>query len=101
MYHIFCTNKYLYEINYSNFLNGNDCEYKYRCLTKCYGPCLIINRRFSMIECFDKYNSKYQFVKTIGKNNDIKLYIKNFIKRAITLINFHYIEYLPVNYLNI
>ena len=102
IYHIFCTNKYIdVDINYSNFLNGNECEYKYKCLTKYYGPCLVINRRFSMNEMFDKINSKYIFVKLIGKNQNINQLIKNFIKKMITLINTYYIENLPLNYLNI
>ena len=74
------------DINYSNFLNGNECEYKYKCLTKYYGPCLIINRRFSMNEMFDKINSKYIFVKLIGKN-------KNTEKTFFPLLKINYTQY--------
>lgn len=100
IYHIFCINKYLDQINYNSFIEGNECSYKYDCLTKLYGPNLIINKRFNLTETIDKIKSKYIFVKTIGKGI-VNYNIKSLIKSVIHLTNTHYLEYLPVNYLNI
>lgn len=100
IYHIFCINKYVDEINYSAFVEGNECSYKYNCLNKLYGPNLVINKRFNLTEPFDKMNIKYTFLKTIGKGT-INYKIKNLIKSLVQLINTYYLEYLPINYLNI
>lgn len=101
IYHIFCTNKYLDEKkDYHDFLNGNECEYKYQCLTKIYGPCLIVNRRYNLLEFQEKLNSKYLFVKTIGKGV-FNPKIKFLLNQMIIIINKYYINYLPVNYLNV
>jgi hypothetical protein len=100
IYHIFCINKYVDEINYSAFVEGNECSYKYKCLNKMYGPNLVINKRFNLTEPIDKMNIKYKFLKTIGKGT-INYKIKNLIKSLVQLINTYYLEYLPINYLNI
>ena len=100
IYHIFCINKYLNDINYSAFIEGNECSYKYECLTKLYGPNLVINKRFNLTESIDKANIKYTFFKSIGKGI-VNYKIKNLIKALIQLINTYYLEYLPINYLNI
>lgn len=100
IYHIFCINKYVDEINYSAFVEGNECSYKYKCLNKMYGPNLVINKRFNLTEPVDKMNIKYKFLKSIGKGT-VNYNIKNLIKSLIQLINTYYLEYLPINYLNI
>jgi len=100
IYHIFCINKYVDEINYSAFIEGNECSYKYNCLTKMYGPNLVINKRFNLIESIDKINIKYTFFKSIGKGT-VNYKIKNLIESLVQLINTYYLEYLPINYLNI
>ena len=100
IYHIFCINKNVDKINYKSFIEGNECSYKYDCLIKLYGPHLVINKRFNIIESSDKINLKYIFVKTIGKGT-IDINIKNLIKSIINLINTYYLEYLPIHYLNI
>jgi hydrogenase maturation factor len=100
IYHIFCINKYVDEINYSAFIECNECSYKYNCLNKMYGANLVINKRFNLIEPIDKMNIKYKFLKTIGKGT-VNVNIKNLIKTLVQLINTYYLEYLPINYLNI
>jgi len=101
IYHIFCTNKYLNEKNdYIEFLDGNECEYKYQCLTKIYGPCLVVNRRYNLLEYQEKLNAKYIFNKTIGKGI-FNPKIKSLLNQMIIIINKYYINYLPVNYLNV
>jgi hypothetical protein len=65
-----------------------------------YGPNLVINKRFNLTEPIDKMNIKYKFLKTIGKGT-INYKIKNLIKSLVQLINTYYLEYLPINYLNI
>ena len=96
MYHIFCTSnnlKDLYNQTYFSFLNTNDSNYKYNCLTRLYGPCLIINKRFS-----DKnINSKYEFIKSIG-TGCVNVIIKTQIATFIKIIN-NYIDFLPCHYL--
>ena len=96
IYHIFCTSKFL-DKNQCNFLDGNECEYKYRCLDECYGSCLVINRNVMI----DEFSSKYVFVKHIGLGTNTNQFIKSLIQQVISLINTYYIKYLPINYLNI
>lgn len=99
IYHIFCINKHLDQINdFRSFIEGNECLYKYKCLIKLYGPHLVINKRYNFIESSDKI--KYTFLKSIGKGT-VDINIKNLIKSIIYLINIYYLEYLPINYLNI
>jgi hypothetical protein len=96
MYHIFCTSnnlKDLYNQTYFSFLNTNDSNYKYNCLTILYGSCLIINKRFS-----DKNtDSKYEFIKSIG-SGCVNVIIKTQIATIIKIIN-NYIDFLPCHYL--
>jgi hypothetical protein len=101
IYHIFCINKYLDQIkDYRLFIEGNECSYKHNCLIKMYGPNLVINKRFNLTEPIDKMNIKYTFLKSIGKGT-VNYEIKNLIKSLVKLINTYYLEYLPINYLNI
>lgn len=97
IYHIYCISRYLDELctpNYINFLDTNDSEYSYNCLTRLYGPCLIINKRF------DIFNDtlKYSFYKTIGCAK-INIIIKNQIISSINIINNYYMKNLPPHYL--
>lgn len=101
IYHVFCISKYLDEMNnYDAFVECNDCEYKYNCLTKLYGPNLVINKRFDARDTIGKIKSNYIYFKTIGKSNHDNN-IKNLIVSIIHVINTYYLEYLPINYLNI
>jgi len=101
MYHVFCVSrkKMIKDVNYNAFLNANDSDSKYAYLTRLYGPCLIVNRRFDIRFACDKYNATYKYVKTIG-NGDIDSSVRYFIKKMIDMSN-EYQRVLPVNYLKI
>lgn len=96
IYHIFCISQKLHElhgIDYRTFLKSNDSDYKYYELTKLYGSCLIINKRFNIIN--DETN--YKFVKTIG-DGVVNNMLKNNVSSYINYIN-EYMNILPPHYL--
>lgn len=99
MYHVFCVSKKLYNINYATFLNTNDSDKEYFCLSLLYGPCLIVNRRFDITSVQDKYKCKYKYLKSIG-NGVVSDSIRNFIKSIIKMSN-EYQDILPPHYLRI
>ncbi len=101
MYHIFCVSKKIQEldIDYMSFLKTNDCDKKYICLSVFYGPCIIMNKRFDILLENDKLNSKYTYVKTIGKGS-VDYSIRSYIKHMIHITN-HYQSSLPPHYLKI
>lgn len=100
MYHIFCVSKKISnEINYMSFLKTNDSDKKYSCLSLFYGPCLIVNRRFDITSEHDRYNSKYKYVKSIGRG-EVDNSIRSFIKLMIKMSN-EYQNMLPPHYLKI
>lgn len=91
IFHIYCISRYLHQFNYTNTNNSN---YQYNCLTRLYGPNLIINKRFDSLN----ESSKYIFVKTIGCA-EINKIIKNQISSSISIINNYYMNFLPPHYL--
>jgi hypothetical protein len=100
MYHVFCVSKKLQDIfNYMSFLRSNDSDKKYSCLSVFYGPCLLVNKRFDITSEVDKYNSKYKYLKTIGKG-EVNNYVRSFIKSMINMAN-KYQDMLPPHYLKI
>jgi hypothetical protein len=100
MYHVFCiSKKLLSNVNYISFLRANDSDKKYYCLSLFYGPCLIVNKRFDITCEQDKYESKYKFLKTIGKGK-IDNSIRSFVKFIINMTN-EYQQMLPPHYLKI
>jgi hypothetical protein len=100
MYHVFCISKKLTNnVKYMSFLRANDCDKKYYCLSLFYGPCLIVNKRFDITCEQDKYQSKYKYLKTIGKGK-IDNSIRTFIKFIIDMTN-EYQKMLPPHYLKI
>lgn len=100
MYHIFCVSKKLqHDFNYMSFLRSNDSDNKYSCLSVFYGPCLLVNKRFDITSEIDKYNSKYKYLKTIGKGQ-VNNSLRSFIKTMINMVN-EYQGMLPPHYLKI
>jgi hypothetical protein len=100
MYHVFCiSKKLLSNVNYMSFLRANDSDKKYYCLSLFYGPCLIVNKRFDITCEQDKYESKYKYLKTIGKGK-IDNSIRSFVKFIIDMTN-EYQKMLPPHYLKI
>jgi len=100
IYHIFCVSKKI-SINFDFilFLKMNDSIKQYTYLSQLLGPVVILNRRFDIIEQYNKYNGKYKFVKRIGKgvvNNDICILINKIIK----LIHI-YQDMLPPHYIKL
>jgi hypothetical protein len=99
MYHIFCVSQNLDNITYNSFLKSNDSDTKYYCLSLFYGPCLIVNKRFDVTSDFDKYQSKYKYIKSIGKGY-VDKNIRTFTQFIIKMLN-DYQDTLPPHYLKI
>jgi hypothetical protein len=99
-YHIFCTSKKIEDLySYIEFINANDGDSKYVCLSLFYNSCIIINKRFDIINPYYKLNSKYIYVKTIGKGLS-NIILKNTLKSIINMVNI-YQQTLPPHYLKI
>jgi hypothetical protein len=100
IYHIFCISKRLIDKpDYISFLNANDSDIKYTCLTVFYGSCILLNRRFDITSEYDKFNARYTYVKTIGQGViDYKL--KSLVKTVISVGNMYH-DMLPPHYLKI
>lgn len=102
IYHVFCINMYKEWLTtvYTEWLNCNDCDYKYNILTKLYGSCIIINKRFNNVNNYQIEECKYRYVEIIG-NAVINDKIKDTINKLINIVNDYYIPYSPVNYINV
>lgn len=100
MYHIFCVSKKIgLDTDYMGFLKANDSDKKYYCLSLLYGPSIIVNRRFDITSDASKYQSKYKFLKTIGKGY-VNITLRNFIKHVTNIAN-EYQKMLPPHYLKL
>jgi hypothetical protein len=99
MYHVFCVSQKLDNSTYTSFLRANDSDKKYYCLSLLYGPCLIVNKRFDVTSEFDKYQSKYKYIKSIGQGR-VNNNIRGFTKFIIKMLN-EYQGTLPPHYLKI
>jgi len=99
-YHIFCVSKKLEDLsNYQSFINNNDIDYKYKCLSLFYSSCIIVNKRFDILSSIAKSNAKYKFIRNLGNGNTNKI-LKDLVVLYINMIN-SYQEFLPPHYLKI